>query len=172
MISEPAGGETVEPESGQETDPEATRNPEKITETWDGRGARILFANQIGTGALSLATVVAAIARNDSGNFFNLAISAVLFVAGCVGFAIGFGKAVLRSREEEIYLAGLFYMTGTAPESLRRNFLFLWFTQMGIAVVSIFLVQPPFGVMAVVFGSGMICFWAGIYGKFLPKTTL
>ena len=93
----------------------------------------------------------------------------VLFLGGCVAFALGFWRAVARSRVEVIDLAGLFYLTGSAPTRPRRLLLGLWFTQIGVAAASVVAVQPPFGVMAPVWGIGMLTVWGARYGTFAQR---
>jgi hypothetical protein len=100
----------------------------------------------------------------------NLAVAGVLFLGGCFGFAIGFLRAVGRSREEAVDLAGLFYLTGSAPQDARRWFLGLWFAQIAIAVDAIPLTDPPFAVMAPVWGIGIITWWASAHATFPPRT--
>ena len=93
----------------------------------------------------------------------------VLFLGGCLGFGIGFLRAVGRSRTETVDLAGLFYLTGSAPPEARRAFLGLWFAQIAIAAAAIPLTDPPFAVMAPVWGIGIITWWASAHATFPPR---
>ncbi|HWJ98850.1 MAG TPA: hypothetical protein VNQ33_11865, partial [Acidimicrobiales bacterium] len=115
-------------------------------------------------------TFVSAVTGADAVQLVNLVVAAALFVGGCAGFGIGFLRAVGRSRAETIDLAGLFYLTGSAPADVRRAFLGLWFAQIGIAVVAIPLTRPPFAVMAPVWGIGLITWWAARHATFPPRT--
>lgn len=132
-------------------------------------GRALLLADAAGTVALLVATVLLAITQAAPAQVLGLAVSAVLFVGGCVGFTIGFLRAVGRSRTEEIDLAGLFYLTGSAPLEARRAFLGWWFLQIGIAALSIAVSRPPFTVMAPVWGIGIITWWAGSHATFGPR---
>jgi hypothetical protein len=136
----------------------------------DIEGRPLLVADAIGTGALALVTAAGALTDADGVQVVNLAVAGVLFLGGCAGFAIGFLKAVGRSREESIDLAGLFYLTGSAPPPARRAFLGLWFAQIAIAVAAIPLTDPPFAVMAPVWGIGLITWWASAHATFPPRT--
>lgn len=133
-------------------------------------GRALLVADAVGTVALAVVTAACAITDADAVVVLNLVVSGVLFLGGCVGFAIGFLKAVGRSREEVVDLAGLFYLTGSAPTEARRAFLGLWFAQIAIAVAAIPLTDPPFAVMAPVWGIGLITWWASAHATFPPRT--
>jgi hypothetical protein len=133
-------------------------------------GRPILVADAVGTAALAVVTVISAATSADAVQVLNLIVAAVLFLGGCVGFAIGFLRAVGRSRTETIDLAGLFYLTGSASQEARRWFLGLWFAQIAIAVAAIPLTDPPFAVMAPVWGIGVLTWWAGGHATFPPRT--
>lgn len=133
----------------------------------DGRG--LLVADLVGTAAFAAITLVAAITDADAVQVANLAVATVLFLGGCVGFGIGFLRAAGRSRTEVIDLAGLFYLTGSAPDAARRPFLGAWFAQMAVAVAAIFATSPPFGVMVPVWGIGLITWWGSVHATFPPR---
>lgn len=118
-----------------------------------------------GTIAFLVVTVAAGIVGDDAAAV-NLIACAVLFVVGSAIWAWGFVLAAARSRDEVLDLAGLFYLTGSAPRPARRWFLGLWFAQIAIAVAAIPLTSPPFGVMVPVFGIGIITLWAATRGTF------
>lgn len=135
----------------------------------DIAGRRLLVADVVGTIAFALVTVVAALSDADAVQLANLAVAGLLFVGGCVGFGIGFLRAAGRSRDEVIDLAGLFYLTGSAPDEARRPFLGAWFAQIAVATAAIFVTSPPFGVMAPVWGIGLITWWASAHATFPPR---
>ncbi len=132
-------------------------------------GRNLLVVDAIGTAAVAVVTVASALTEADAVVIFNLVVSGVLFLGGCVGFAIGFLRAVGRSRTETVDLAGLFYLTGSAPTAARRAFLGLWFAQIAIAAAAIPLTDPPFAVMAPVWGIGLITWWASGHATFPPR---
>ena len=161
---------TDEPIEGAEPDPVEPAEIEPTQALLDladpEAGHRIIQVDVVGTVALLVVTVVASVWENNATDLANLAVSAVLFLGGCGAFGYGFLKAVGRSRTEVVDLAGLFYLTGSAPKSVRRTMLGLWFAQIAIAAVSVVTVQPPFGVMAAVWGIGLISVWGARYGAF------
>ena len=129
-------------------------------------GRNLLVADAVGTAALLVVTVLSALSQADAIQILSLTVAAVLFIGGCAGFAIGFLRAVGRSRDEVVDLAGLFYLTGSASSEARRAFLGLWFAQIAIAVASVLVCRPPFAVMAPVWGIGLITWWAGGHATF------
>lgn len=132
-------------------------------------GRTLLVADAIGTVAFAGVTALAGLSDADGVQVLSLAVSSVLFLGGCVGFGIGFLRAAGRSRDEVVDLAGLFYLTGSAPQPVRRAFLGWWFAQIAIAVIAIAVTNPPFGVMAPVWGIGLITWWASRHATFSPR---
>lgn len=131
--------------------------------------SRLIRIDAAGTLALVLVTVAASAVTSGWTGALNLVVSTVLFVGGCAAFAVGFLKAVDRSRTEEIDLAGLFYLTGAASREARRAMLGLWYVQIATATLSAFTVSPPWGVMAPVWGIGMLTLWSARHGRFPPR---
>ncbi|MEO6628162.1 MAG: hypothetical protein ABIP03_06280 [Aquihabitans sp.] len=131
-------------------------------------GPRIVRADIVATAAFVLVTLVTSLVENEITDLANLVVSAALFLGGCVAFGIGFVRAANRSRTEVVDLAGLFYLTGSAPKPARRMLMGLWFAQIATAVVSVFTISPPFGVMAPVWGIGILTLWSSRYATF-PK---
>ncbi|MCU1498851.1 MAG: hypothetical protein JWM47_2804 [Acidimicrobiales bacterium] len=132
-------------------------------------GAAIVKVDLAGTVVLLVVTALASVWDRDAADIANLVVAAVLFLVGCVAFAMGFVRAANRSRTELVDLAGLFYLTGSAPQGVRRVMLGLWFAQIAIAAASVVAVQPPFGVMAPVFGIGLLSLWAARHAVFPPR---
>lgn len=135
----------------------------------DVAGHGLIRLDAAGTASLAVVTLATGISDASAVVMANLVVSSVLFVGGCIGFGIGFVRAARRSRDEVIDLAGLFYLTGSAPTPIRKLLLGLWFAQIAIAVGAIALSDPPFGVMAPVWGIGLITWWASLHATFPPR---
>ena len=133
----------------------------------EGRG--LLVADLVGTAALAAVTLLLAVSNADAVVVLGLAVAVVLFVGGTVAWTIGFLRAVGRSREEQVDLAGLFYLTGSAPLEARTWFLRTWFAQMAIAAGAVAVSRPPFAVMAPVWGIGLITWWGSRHATFPPR---
>jgi hypothetical protein len=128
--------------------------------------SRLILVDAAGTLALVVVTALASFATSGTTGALNLAVSGLLFLGGSAAFTAGFLVAVGRSRTEEIHLAGLFYLTGTAPRQVRRAVLGLWFVQIATATISVTTVSPPWGVMAPVWGIGLATLWSARHGRF------
>lgn len=137
----------------------------------------LLRADVVGTGVFLAVTLLSLVTQADAVQYLSLAVAALLFLGGSVAWCIGFLRAVGRSRDDEINLAGLFYLTGSAPDDVRRSFLGLWIAQWVIAALSIVVTlvmkdSPPFGVLAPVWGIGLITWWASLHATFPPREDL
>lgn len=129
-------------------------------------GLGIVRADVLGTVVLALVSIATGVAPNDPTELASLVVAGVLFVGGCGAFAVGFVRAVGRSRTEVIDLPGLFWLTGSAPEGARRPLRALVIAQSVIAIASVAVVRPPFGVMAPVWGVGLVTLWTARHGTF------
>ncbi len=171
-MTDPHDPNPADPTSPSPADPMGSNQPEPpagVGAAGPGPGDRIVRADQIGTGAMVAATVLAAVVDADPAQALYLGVCAVLFVAGCGAFAVGFVRAAGRSRTEAIDLAGLFYLTGAAPRPVRRMLLGLWFAQIAVATASVAVTHPPWAVMAPVFGIGILTLWSSRHGSFPPR---
>lgn len=128
--------------------------------------SRIPLVDLIGTVALVLVIAASGIAESSATDVALLIVSAVLLIGGCIAFGIGFLRAVGRSRYEEIDLAGLFYLTGTVAPPVRTRLWRLLIVQIAAAVIGLWVNQPPFGTMAVVWGFGLMAMYGGLHGRF------
>lgn len=166
MTEEPAAGETPSNDVADSTDPRTVEVPGDLH---DMAGKPLLWLDLFGTIALVLVTALASVWDHDSARLVNLWVSGILFLGGSLAFTVGFVLAAGRSRLDFIHLAGLFYLTGAAPTPVRRAFLGLWFAQIAVATLSVFTIEPPFGVMAPVWGIGLITWWAAAHGRFTAR---
>lgn len=132
----------------------------------DLRREPLAIVDATATVLFGFATLAAAALGGDAVVLVNLVVCAALFVVGSLIWMWGFVRAAARSRDDVVDLAGLFYLTGTAPSSVRRYFLGAWFAQMVIAALAIPFTSPPFGVMVPVFGIGVLTLWGASRGTF------
>ncbi len=147
-------------------EPLSAEGPLPPTRFGEMAGGGIVRLDAVGTAVLVLVTIVASFWEGTATDLLNLVVSGALFLGGCAAFTVGFFRAVGRSRTEVVDLAGLFYLTGSAPRVARRSLLGLWFLQITTAAASVVAVQPPFGVMAPVWGIGLLAVWGSRHGSF------
>ena len=99
-------------------------------------------------------------------------LDVVLFVVGLAAFAAALVRAAARSRHEELSVAGLFLLTGSAPPDTRRVLLGCLAAQTVVAFATA-AVRPftplAFGVLVPTFGLGACGLWAARHGTFPVK---
>lgn len=97
----------------------------------------------------------------------------VLFVVGLAAFAAALLRAAARSRHEELSLAGLFLLSGSAPAVVRRTLLGCLAAQTVVAfAAAAFRPFTPlaFGVLVPTLGLAACGLWAALHGSFPAKT--
>ncbi len=131
-------------------------------------GDRILQAATWSTVVLGLAAG-AAVAWPDTMAVPYAVVGIVAFVAGCAAFLWSFAIALGRSRTEELSVAGLYFLTGSAPKDVQRRLLGALVAQ-SVIVVAAAAVRPftavAFGVLAPMLGLGLVGLWGARYGTF------
>jgi hypothetical protein len=100
-------------------------------------------------------------------------VDLAMFAVGALVLLWAFLRGVDRSREEEVSLAGLFFLAGgVAPAPIVA---WLWgglVVQVVVAVVTASVrvySSLAFGVLAPVFGLGMLAVWGAVHGEFPRK---
>lgn len=134
-------------------------------------GTGIVNASFAGTGAL-LAATAAGVASPDTFGGLTAAVSGLLFVVGVVAFLWGYANGVVRSREEKITLAGLFFLSHTAPRVVRFRLRGALIVQVVVAAVAGAVrayTAVAFVVLAPMFGLGLMALWGARYGTFFPR---
>jgi len=148
-----------------------------VADSSDARrpGIRLIQADVIGTIAFVATAAAAAVWLRPAVQAPAVAVAGALFVGGCIAFAWGFLVAVQRSRTEAIELSSLFFLKESAPAGVRRALLGLIAVQVVAAIVTA-SVRPftslAFGVIAPVWGLGLITLWSGKHGTFPDKGTV
>ena len=133
----------------------------------DQAGRAVVRASWVGT-AVFTAAAVAGVAIEAAEGVFAV-VSLVLFGLGLVAFLWSFGRAVVRSQDEEIAVASLWLLTGSAPASVRRSLLASVAVEVVVALVAASLrpfTAMAFGILVPVYGLGLCGVWAGRHGRF------
>jgi len=135
-------------------------------------GAGIINLSWLGTGVYVALAIVATISP-DSYGVAAATASLVLFAIGCVVFLWAYGIAVQRSRTDLIGIGGLYFLAGSAPNTIRFRLLVPLTIEVVVAIVtsSIRLYTPlAFGFLVPVFGLGLAGLWGARNGTFPPRT--
>jgi hypothetical protein len=147
------------------TDDPAPAGPEEHT------GAGLVNLAFAGTGAVVVAGVAGALAPDALGQMTAI-VSGALFVVGVVCFLWGYATGVVRSRDEQVTLGGLFFLSGTAPRVVRFRLRLALAVQVVVAIV-VAGIRPytsvAFVVLAPMFGLGLLATWGARHGTFAAK---
>ena len=137
----------------------------------DVPGGGIIRVSDVVTVVFTVVAVVSAVFLNHL-NALVVAVSLVLFVAGCVTFLWAYAIAVNRSRTDAIGIGGLYFLEGSAPRAVQIRLLGALAVQVVVAVVTA-AVHPftsqAFAVLAPMFGLGLSGLWGARYGHFGPR---
>lgn len=133
------------------------------------RGARIILADAVAT-VVFVVTAVAAAIEPDVFALVAAVVALVLFAVGILGFLVSYGKAVARSRYDEISVAGLYLLAGNvAPKPVRVRLYTLLALQVVVAVATA-SVRPftslAFGILVPMVGVACCGLWAAYHGAF------
>ena len=125
-----------------------------------------------GTGAI-VGTSIAGAALPDTFRYVHAILAGVLFAVGTGALLWGYALGVSRSRTVVVTLPGLFFLgSGAAPPTTRRRFRIALAVQTVVTVAAA-LVRPDtevaFGVLAPVFGLGLMAMWGGRHGAFAAR---
>ena len=130
-----------------------------------------MVASWIGTGLLAVTAIPAAIAPAP---FVAVAVgvSLLLFAVGTAAFLWAYAVAIGRSRTDLIGMGGLFFLAGSAPRAVQRS---LWGSLAVEVVVAVATAAArpftplAFGVLAPMFGLGVMGLWGAKFGTFPPR---
>jgi len=132
---------------------------------------RIVRASLAGTAVFTVVAVAAALAP-DALAVVAVVVDLALFGAGCVAFSAALLRAAARSRTDELTLAGLFWLSGSAPATVRRALLGSFGAQVVVAFATA-AARPftglAFGILVWVYGLGLIGLWGARAGAFPPR---
>ncbi|HVM64872.1 MAG TPA: hypothetical protein VMU14_08435 [Acidimicrobiales bacterium] len=124
-----------------------------------------------GTAALAVTSIAAAIDPHPFGAVA-LVVALALFFGGIAAFFAAYVIAIGRSRESEIGIAAVFGLAGSAPPAVQRSLYANLAVEIAVAVstaaVRLHSVLA-FGILAVMWGLGMIALWGARHGAFPPR---
>lgn len=135
-------------------------------------GADIVNLAFLGTGAVVAISVGAALLPDTFG-IVQAGVSVVLFGVGTGALLWAYALGVSRSRTDLIGIPGLFFLAGdVAPTPTRRRLRIAVAVEV-VAVVVAGSIRPftevAFGILAPMFGLGLMGLWGGRHGTFPPR---
>jgi hypothetical protein len=97
-----------------------------------------------------------------------ITVSLVLFLVSVGVFVYAFAVGLARStRGDNVAVANLFFLQGSAPKPVRRKFLWMFLVCVAITVGT--AAWDPFGVLVPMLPVGLAGMWAARYGVFPPR---
>lgn len=135
-------------------------------------GRQLYKLDGYATAGFAVAATLAAIFPAALGTAYAV-FSCVLFVGGCVAFLWAYGKALERSRTEDVSVANVYGMSGVAPRAVQRRFHALTVVQVVFAIVAASIhpfTAQAFGILAPMLGLGLAGLWAARHGTFAERT--
>ena len=143
-----------------------------MTDQEEPPGRRLVQASWVGTAAFTVLAAGAA-AVPDVLAAASAVLDLVLFAVGFLSFCWSLLRAADRSREEELSVAGLWFLAGgSAPPSVQRALLVPLGIQVVVAVATA-AVRPftplAFGILVPLYGLGLAGVWGAAFGTFGPR---
>lgn len=126
----------------------------------------------VGGTAVFVVVAVAAAAFPDGLGVVAAVVDLFLFAAGCAAFVWSILRAADRSREEELSVAGIWLLNGSAPANVRRTLLGALAVEVVIALATA-AARPftalAFGILVPLYGLGLAGVWGAAFGRFGPR---
>ena len=145
---------------GTDTDPPATPGRALVRASWAGT-------------AVFTALAVGAAAAPDALAPVSAVVDLALFAAGFLAFCWSLLRAADRSRDEELSVAGLWFLAGgSAPRAVQRDLLLPLGLQVvvGVATAAVRPFTPlAFGILVPLYGLGLAGVWGAAFGTFGPR---
>ena len=133
-----------------------------------GRG--IVVAGWIANVLFAVTAIPVALGADD---LLGLAIGValLLFLVSVGLFVYAFAVALARSsRGDDVAVANLFFLQGSAPKPIRWQF--LWMFVVSLAIAAGTAAWEPFGVLVPMLPVGLAGVWAARYGVFPPRPVM
>jgi len=100
-----------------------------------------------------------------------IGVALLLFVVAVGVFVYAFALALARStRGDNVAVANLFFLQGSAPRPVKRQFLWMFVVCLAITVGT--AAWEPFGVLVPMLPVGLAGVWAARYGVFPPRAVM
>lgn len=130
-----------------------------------GRG--IFVTGWVGNGLFALTAIPVALGA-DSLLVVAISVALLLFLVAIGAFVYAFVGGLARSAQgENVAVANLFFLQGSAPRPVRRDFLVLFLVCLAVAAAT--AAWEPFGVLVPMLPLGLAGVWAARYGVFPPR---
>jgi hypothetical protein len=118
--------------------------------------------------AVFVVTAVPAAAGVEAFEAVSVVVALVLFFVAIGAFVYAFVLAAARSADgDNVAVANLFFLQGSAPRAVQRQFLAMFGVCLLIAIATV--VWAPFGFLVPMLPIGLAGVWGARYGTFPPR---
>ena len=133
------------------------------------QGRRIITAGWVANALFAVSAIPVALGFDDLIGVA-IGVALLLFLVATLAFVYAFAVGLARSsRGDNIAVANLYFLQGSAPKPVRRTFLVMFLVCLAIAVGT--AAWEPFGVLVPMLPIGLAGMWAARYGVFPPRPT-
>jgi hypothetical protein len=144
-----------------------TPTPEIDVERLACQGRAIVWSGWIGN-ALFAVTAIPVAAGADDLLGLAIGVALLLFLVAVGAFVYAFALGLARnSRGDNVAVANLFFLQGSAPGPVKRRFLWMFLVCLAVAVGT--AAWEPFGVLVPMLPVGLAGVWAARHGVFPPR---
>jgi len=131
-------------------------------------GAVIIRFGWVANALFGVTAIPAAVFGGDALDGVAIGVALLLFFIACGVFLFAFGVGIARTaRGDDVAVANLFFLQGSAPSWVKRQFLWMFLVCLAIAVGTI--VAEPFGILVPMLPAGLAGVWAARHGQFPPR---
>jgi hypothetical protein len=131
-------------------------------------GRAVVIAGWIANAVFAVTAIPAAVTGEDAIVALAIGTALVLFFVAIGTFLYAFAVGVARSaRGDNVAVANLFFLEGSAPRGTRRDFLALFLVCLAVVIGT--AAWEPFGVLVPMLPIGLAGVWGARYGTFRPR---
>lgn len=134
-------------------------------------GNGLLTLDFAGTGVFVAAATIATLVPDEAARPAAV-VDGILFAVGVAAFLWAYATAIGRSRTDVVGIAGLYFLSGSAPKVVRTRFYVALAVQVVVAIVSA-SIRPytavAFGILVPMLGLGLMGLWGAKHGTFPPR---
>jgi hypothetical protein len=131
-------------------------------------GRAIIVWGWVANAGFAITAIPAAFASSDALEAIAIAVALGLFAVAIGTCLYAFGKGLARSAAgDNVAVSNLFFLQGSAPKPVKRQFLWLFLVCLAITVVT--ASGEPFSVLVPMLPVGLAGTWAARHGVFPPR---
>jgi hypothetical protein len=143
--------------------PDGDLDPELLAR----QGRRIVACGWAANGLFAVTAIPVAAGVDDLLGVA-IGVALLLFLVAVGTFVSAFALGLARStRGDNVAVANLFFLQGSAPKPVRRTFLWMFLVCLAVTVGT--AAWEPFGVLVPMLPIGLAGMWAARYGVFPPR---